>query len=68
MAVELTSTISLKGAYLCLNCEVVTNSAGFCPACGHKHLWPLEQWIGRVNGENSKYKDSSNMNFVSKNS
>ena len=55
MAIQSAAKISLEDAYLCLNCEVVTNSAGFCPSCGYKHLWPLEQWIGRVNGENSRY-------------
>jgi len=64
MAIQLAARISLEDAYLCLNCEVVTNSAGLCPSCGHKHLWPLEQWIGRVDAENSRY-NSININSVS---
>ena len=63
MAIQAGTKIRLEDAYLCLNCEVVTNSAGLCPSCGHKHLWPLEQWIGRVSGENSRY-NCLNINSV----
>lgn len=57
MPFEVASAIRLGEAYFCLNCEVVTNCVDVCPACGHRRLWPLENWLGRVNGhENSRYK------------
>ena len=54
MRLELASAIRLEEAYFCINCEVVTNCSDICPACGHRQLWPLENWLGRLNGtENS---------------
>lgn len=56
MTVEMKSAIKLEDAFFCLSCELVTNSSDLCPGCGRKHLWPLENWIGRVDAfENSKY-------------
>jgi len=49
MALEVASAIRLEEAYFCLNCEVVTNFSDICPVCGHRELWPLEKWLGRVN-------------------
>ena len=49
MTLEIASAIRLEEAYFCLNCEVVTNCADICPACGHRQLWSLENWLGRVN-------------------
>ncbi len=57
MSVEMKSAIKLEDAFFCLSCELVTNCPDLCPACGHRHLWPLENWIGRVDAcENSRYK------------
>ena len=57
MSVQMKSAIKLEDAFFCLSCELVTNSSDLCPACGHRHLWPLENWIGRVDAcENSRYK------------
>ena len=50
MALEVASAIRLEEAYFCLNCEVVTNFSDICPVCGHRELWSLEKWLGRVNG------------------
>jgi RNA polymerase subunit RPABC4/transcription elongation factor Spt4 len=49
MTLEVASAIRLGEAYFCLNCEVVTNCSDICPACGHKQLWHLENWIGKIN-------------------
>lgn len=49
------SAIRLEEAYFCLSCEVVTNSAGACLVCGDTQLWPLQNWIGRVDDRNSRY-------------
>lgn len=58
MAVEVASAIRLGEAYFCLNCEVVTNCGDTCPACGHRQLWCLENWLGKVNAcENSMDKE-----------
>jgi hypothetical protein len=58
MAVEVASAIKLEEAYFCLNCEVVTNCVDTCPACGHRQLWCLENWLGKVNAcENSMDKE-----------
>lgn len=46
--VEMTSVIRLGEAYFCLNCEVVTNCSDLCPVCGHRQLWLLENWIGKI--------------------
>jgi len=48
-ALEVGSAITLEEAYFYLNCESVTNSSEPCPVCGHRELWPLEKWLGRVN-------------------
>ncbi len=57
MPVELISAIHLEDAYFCLSCEGITNCSDACPACGNRHLWPLQNWLGRVNSpENSRYK------------
>jgi len=53
MSLELASAIRLTEAYFCLDCEVVTNCADICPACGQRQLWSLENWLGRVNGSDS---------------
>jgi hypothetical protein len=58
--VEMASAISLGEAYFCLNCEVVTNCSDTCPVCGHKQLWLLENWLGRVNGfKNNGHKEDT---------
>jgi len=55
MALEAASAIRLEEAYFCLNCELVTNFSNICPVCGHRELWSLEKWLGRVNSlEDSK--------------
>jgi len=51
MTLEVPSTIRLETAYFCLSCEVITNCADICPACGHRKLWHLENWLGRVHGQ-----------------
>jgi len=54
------SAIRLEEAYFCLNCEVVTNCAAICPACGHNKMWLLENWIGKMNSsQNGSDKESS---------
>ncbi len=45
---EIASAIRLGEAYFCLSCEVVTNCADICPACGNRKLWPLQNWLGKV--------------------
>ena len=58
MVAEVASAIKLGEAYFCLNCEVVTNCVDTCPACGHRQLWRLENWLGKVNAsENSMDKE-----------
>jgi len=60
MPIEVASAIRLESAYFCLSCEVVTNCADICPACGHRQLWPLENWIGKINArENSNGKEGT---------
>jgi len=54
MRLEGVSAIRLEEAFFCLNCEVVTNCSDICPACGHSHLWLLENWLGRINGTGEK--------------
>jgi len=49
MALEAASAIRLEEAYFCLNCELVTNLSDICPICGHRKLWSLEKWLGRLN-------------------
>jgi len=49
MPIETTSAIRLETAYLCLNCQAITNCSDVCPVCGHGQLWHLEHWLGRVN-------------------
>ena len=49
------SSIRLEEAYFGLSCEVVTNSPGACLVCGQTNLWPLQNWLGRVDGKNSRY-------------
>ena len=56
---EPVSVIRLKEAYFCLSCEVVTNCADICPACGHRQLWHLENWLGRVHGQNNDRHEES---------
>ena len=56
MNLEVPSAIQLEEAYFCLNCEAVTNCSDICPLCGNQQLWCLENWLGRVGGqENSGY-------------
>ncbi len=60
MTLEVASAIRLEEAYFCLNCEVVTNFLDICPACGHRQLWSLENWLGRINGrENGGNKEDT---------
>jgi hypothetical protein len=60
MPVEIPSAIKLEDAFFCLGCETVTNCSDVCPGCGYEQLWPLENWLGRVNGhENSGDKEST---------
>jgi RNA polymerase subunit RPABC4/transcription elongation factor Spt4 len=60
MPIEESSAIRLEEAYFCLNCEVVTNCLDICPACGHRELWSLENWLGRItDGENSGDKEGA---------
>ncbi len=54
MTLEIASAIRLEIAYFCLNCEVITNCSDMCPACGHRHLWSLENWLGRLNGSENR--------------
>ena len=55
MPIEIPSVIKLEDAFFCLSCERVTNCSDVCPGCGYEQLWPLENWLGRVNGqENSE--------------
>ena len=49
MSLEVASVIRLGEAYFCLNCEVLTNCSDICPVCGHRELWLLENWIGKIN-------------------
>ena len=57
---DLRSAIRLEDAYFCLSCEAVTNCSDTCPFCGHRYLWSLQNWLGRVNGpEFSKYRKSA---------
>ena len=59
MPVEIPSAIKLEDAFFCLSCEAVTNCSDVCPGCGRRQLWPLENWLGRINGhENSEDKES----------
>ncbi len=54
MAANIPSAIRLEEAYFCLNCEAISNCVDTCPVCGHRLLWCLESWLGKVNtGENS---------------
>ena len=53
-ALEVASAIRLEEAYFCLNCELVTNRSDICPACGHRELWSLERWLGRVNSHKNR--------------
>ena len=60
MVQKVVSAIKLEEAYFCVNCELVTNCLDICPACGHRELWSLERWLGRVNGcENSMNKEGT---------
>jgi hypothetical protein len=60
MTLQVPSAIRLKEAYFCLTWEVVTNCLDICPACGHRQLWSLENWLGKVNGrENSEEKEDT---------
>ena len=55
--IEMPSAINLEDAFFCLNCEAVTNCSDICPGCGHGHLWPLEKWLGKINGhQDSQYE------------
>ena len=49
MSLEQISTINLGETYFCLDCEVLTNCSEICPVCGHRQLWLLENWIGKIN-------------------
>ena len=54
---EILSAIKLEDAFFCLDCEAVTNCSDVCPACGNRHMWSLQNWLGRVGDQrNSKYK------------
>ena len=60
MTLEVSSVIRLGEAYFCLTCEVVTNCIDICPACGHRQLWSLQNWLGKVNRrENSGHKEGT---------
>ena len=48
MTGEILSAIKLEDAFFCLDCEAVTNCSDVCPACGNRHLWSLQIWLGRV--------------------
>ena len=48
MTGEKLSAIKLEDAFFCLDCETVTNCSDVCPACGNRHLWSLQSWLGRV--------------------
>ena len=57
---EIPSAIKLEDAFFCLSCEAVTNCSDVCPGCGRRQLWPLENWLGRINSqENSEDKEST---------
>ena len=58
MSLELASVIRLGETYFCLDCEVLTNCSDICPVCGHRQLWLLENWIGKINArENGSDKE-----------
>jgi hypothetical protein len=60
MPIEVASAIRLESAYFCLSCEVVTNCSDICPACGHRQLWLLENWLGKINArENGSDKEGT---------
>jgi RNA polymerase subunit RPABC4/transcription elongation factor Spt4 len=60
MSLEMASVIRLGEAYFCLNCEVLTNCSDICPVCGHRQLWLLENWIGKINAlENGSDKEGT---------
>ena len=59
--IRVLSTIKSGSAYLCLNCEVVTNSPTRCVVCGNRQMWPIENWIGRV-GHESYTQERTNRN------
>ncbi len=40
--------INLKDAYLCINCDLLTNVLDICPKCSSKELYPLIRWIKEV--------------------
>jgi hypothetical protein len=54
MSLEVASVIRLGEAYFCLNCEVLTNCSDMCPVCGHRELWLLEKWIGKINARENR--------------
>ena len=64
MPVEVASAIRLESAYFCLSCEVVTNCSDVCPACGHRQLWHLEHWLGRVHGQENSADEESTLREV----
>lgn len=39
--------ILLEGAYLCLDCDSVTDSPVTCPSCGSNAMHPLASFINR---------------------
>ena len=56
---EILSAIKLEDAFFCLDCEAVTNCSDVCPACGNRHLWSLQNWLGRVGDRgNGKFSTS----------
>ena len=64
MSLEEASLIRLGEAYFCLNCEVLTNCLNMCPACGHRKLWPLENWIGKINARENPGDKECNIKNV----
>jgi hypothetical protein len=39
----------LTGAYLCADCDMVTNNSQACPSCTSKSLIPLSGVVNRTN-------------------
>ena len=61
---EMASVIRLEEAYFCLNCEVLTNYSEMCPVCGQRQLWPLENWIGKINARENAGDKECNLKNV----
>lgn len=48
---DLPQVIDLRGAYLCVNCSVVVDSASRCWACGSVALLSLARVLGSLDAE-----------------